>query len=165
MATTDLGVVHGSRVVWTAFVVGMFGFGVGFYGPGIYLVALHRAHGWPIATISLAITAHFLTGALLITVLPDVYRRFGAAATTVSGAVLAAAGAIVWTNAQEVWQLVPALLLSGLGWSAMSGAALNLIVAPWFNPTCAESTLRINGINELAKKLALHFWYRVGVRR
>src|SRR5262249_13163090 len=44
----------------------------------------------------------------------------------------AAAGAIAWTNARELWQLVPALLLSGAGWSAMSGAALNLIVAPWF---------------------------------
>lgn len=132
MATTDLGAVHGSRVVWTAFVVAMFGFGVGMYGPGVYLVALHRSHGWPIAAISLAITAHFLVGALLVTVLPDVHRRFGAAATTVSGAVLAAAGAIAWTNARELWQLVPALLLSGAGWAAMSGAALNLIVAPWF---------------------------------
>lgn len=132
MAATDLGIVHGSRVVWTAFVVAVFDWGVGFYGPGVYLVALHRAHGWPIATISLAITAHFLAGALLITALPDVHRRFGAAATTVGGAVVAAAGAIAWTNAREVWQLVPALLLSGAGWSAMSGAALNLIVAPWF---------------------------------
>ena len=33
---------------------------------------------------------------------------------------------------RELWQLVPALLLSGAGWAAMSGAALNLIVAPWF---------------------------------
>ena len=47
MATTDVGAVHGSRVVWTAFVVAVFGWGVGFYGPGIYLVALHRSHGWP----------------------------------------------------------------------------------------------------------------------
>src|SRR5262249_35315242 len=132
VATTDVGAFHGSRVVWTAFVVAMFGFGVGFYGPGIYLVALHRSHGWPIATISLAITAHFLAGALLVTVLPDVYRRCGAATTTVSGAILAAAGAMAWTNARELWQLVPALALSGAGWSAMNGAALNLIVAPWF---------------------------------
>ena len=133
MATTDLGAEHGPRVVWTAFVVAAFGFGAGMYGPGVYLVALHRAHGWPIATISLAITAHFLVGALLITALPDVYRRFGAAKTTMGGAVLAAAGVIAWTNARELWQLVPALLLSGAGWSAMSGAALNLIVAPWFD--------------------------------
>ncbi len=64
--------------------------------------------------------------------MPDAYRRFGAASITIAGAVCTAAGAVAWTNAQEIWQLVPALLLSGAGWSAMSGAALNLIVAPWF---------------------------------
>ncbi|HSS84908.1 MAG TPA: MFS transporter, partial [Reyranella sp.] len=46
--------------------------------------------------------------------------------------VLAGAGALAWANAQQAWQLVPALLLSGAGWSAMSGAALNAMVAPWF---------------------------------
>ena len=32
---------HGWLVVAAAFLVAMFGFGLGFYGPGIYLVALH----------------------------------------------------------------------------------------------------------------------------
>lgn len=134
MASAEIvaGSRDGPRMVWTAFVVAVFGWGVGFYGPGVYLAALHRAHGWPIATISLAITAHFLVSAALITMLPDAYRRFGAASTTVGGALCTAAGAVAWTNAGEAWQLVPALMLSGAGWSAMSGAALNLIVAPWF---------------------------------
>ncbi|HZX88401.1 MAG TPA: MFS transporter [Reyranella sp.] len=132
MAPADLDGSHGRRVVWAAFVIAVFGWGVGFYGPGVYLAALNRSHGWPIATISLAITAHFLVSAVLITVVPDAYRRFGAASITVVGAVCTAAGAVAWTNAQEIWQIVPALLLSGVGWSAMSGAALNLIVAPWF---------------------------------
>jgi MFS family permease len=123
---------HAWRVVWAAFLVAMFGWGVGFYGPGVYLVALHRSHDWSIATISLAITAHFLVSAVLITALPDAYRRFGTASVTIAGAVCAAAGAVVWTSASQIWLLVPGLLLSGLGWSAMSGAALNLIVAPWF---------------------------------
>jgi MFS family permease len=122
----------GWRVVWTAFVVAVFGWGVGFYGPGVYLAALHQAHGWPISTVSAAITAHYLVSAVLITFLPDAYRRFGVGRVTIGGATFAAAGAIVWTNAQQVWQLVPALLLSGIGWSAMSGAALNAMVAPWF---------------------------------
>jgi MFS family permease len=133
VASPEVGTGHGWRVVWAAFVVAVFGWGVGFYGPGVYLAALHRSHGWPIATISLAITAHFLVSAVLITALPDVYRRFGPASVTMGGAVCAAAGAIAWTNAQQIWQLVPALLLSGAGWSAMSGAALNIIVAPWFD--------------------------------
>jgi predicted MFS family arabinose efflux permease len=122
----------GWRVVWTAFVVGMFGFGVGFYGPAVYLPALHQARGWSISTISIAITAHYLVGASLIACLPEIWRRLGVGRVTIAGAVLAGAGAIAWASAQQAWQLVPALLLSGAGWAAMSGAALNAIVAPWF---------------------------------
>ena len=33
------------------------------------------------------------------------------------------------------------------------------------SPTCAESGVRLNRINELAEKLALHFWSRLGLRR
>lgn len=122
----------GWRVVWVAFVLAVFGWGIGFYGPAVYLPTLHRTRGWPIATISAAITAHYLVSALLITRLPDAYRRFGVGRVTLAGAVLAGCGALAWTSAQQAWQLVPALLLSGAGWSAMSGAALNAMVAPWF---------------------------------
>lgn len=123
---------HGTRVVWTAFVVAVFGWGVGFYGPAIYLPVLHQARGWSISTLSAAVTAHYLVSALLIIVLPDAYRRFGVARVTLGGTLVAAVGAIAWGNAQQTWQLVPALLLSGAGWAAMSAAALNAIVSPWF---------------------------------
>ncbi|WP_421998272.1 MFS transporter [Reyranella sp.] len=123
----------GWRVAWAAFIVAVFGWGVGFYGPGVYLAALHDRHGWSISTVSAAITAHYLTSAALIAGLPNAYRRFSVARVTIAGAVFAAAGAVAWTSAREVWQLVPALLLSGLGWSAMSGAALNAMVSPWFD--------------------------------
>ncbi|MFZ5781283.1 MAG: hypothetical protein ACOY4R_13905 [Pseudomonadota bacterium] len=123
----------GWRIARVAFVIAVFGWGVGFYGPGVYLAALHESRGWPISTVSAAITAHYLTSAALIACLPDAYRRFGVARITITGALFAAAGAVAWTAAREVWQLLPALLLSGLGWSAMSGAALNAMVAPWFD--------------------------------
>jgi len=123
---------EGWRVVWVAFVVAMFGWGVGFYGPAVYLPALHQARGWSVSTISAAITAHYLVSAVLTTALPEAYRRYGVGRVTVAGAMLAGAGALAWANVLQAWQLVPALLLSGAGWSAMSGAALNAIVAPWF---------------------------------
>ncbi len=136
----------GWRVVWTAFVVAVFGFGIGFYGPAVYLPALHQARGWSISTISTAITAHYLVGAFLITCLPDAYRRFGVGRVTIAGAVLAGAGAIAWASALQAWQLVPALLLSGAGWSAMSGAALNAMVAPWFEADRPKAiSLAFNG--------------------
>jgi predicted MFS family arabinose efflux permease len=134
------------RVAWVAFAIAVFGWGIGFFGPAVYLPTLHRLHGWSISTISSAVTAHFLLSAILITCLPQAYRRFGVARVTLSGALLASAGAVVWANAQAAWQLLPALLLSGAGWAATSGAALNAIVAPWFDKDRARAiSLAFNG--------------------
>lgn len=130
---TDAAAGAGWRAVWTAFVVAVFGWGVGFYGPAVYLATLHRDQGWSISILSVAITAHFLVGAVLITRLPALYRRLGLARVTIGGVLLAAAGVLVWAGARETWQLVPALVLSGAGWSTMSGAALNAMITPWFD--------------------------------
>jgi MFS family permease len=123
----------GWRVVWVAFVVAVFGWGIGFYGPAVYLPTLHQTRGWSISTISSAITAHYLLSAALIAWLPEAYRRFGVGRVTFVGAILAGFGAVAWANVQQPWQLVPALTVSGAGWAATSGAALNAIVTPWFD--------------------------------
>jgi MFS family permease len=134
------------RIAWVAFVVAVFGWGIGFYGPAIYLPTLHRMHGWSISTISAAITAHYLVSAALIAALPEAYRRFGVGRVTLLGAVLAGLGAIAWANAVQPWHLVPALLVSGAGWAATSGAALNAIVAPWFDSDRPKAiSLAFNG--------------------
>ena len=53
----SLPLYHGWFVVAAAFLVALYGFGLGFYGPGIYLVALTALHGWPTVELSLAITS------------------------------------------------------------------------------------------------------------
>ena len=137
---------HRARVVWIAFIVAVFGWGVGFYGPATYLPVLHRTRGWSIATLSAAVTAHYLVSAVLIISLPDAYRRFGVGRVTLGGTLFAAAGAIAWASAQQTWQLVPALLLSGTGWAAMSGAAINAMVSPWFERDRAKAlSMAFNG--------------------
>ncbi|MBS0521844.1 MAG: MFS transporter [Proteobacteria bacterium] len=123
---------EGWPVARVAFVVAVFGWGVGFYGPAIYLQALHESRGWPISTVSAAVTAHFLLSALLIAGLPEAYRRFGVGLVTFAGVLLAAAGAVAWGQARQLWQVAPAVMLSAAGWAATSGAALNAIVSPWF---------------------------------
>jgi hypothetical protein len=50
----------GWKVVWAAFLVAVWSWGVGFYGPSVFLRTLHASHGWAISTISAAITTHFL---------------------------------------------------------------------------------------------------------
>jgi MFS family permease len=57
---------HGWLVVAAAFLVALYGFGLGFYGPGIYLVALTTLHGWPISELSSAITTYYVLGATLL---------------------------------------------------------------------------------------------------
>ena len=55
---------YGWRVVGAAFVLGVFGWGLGFYGPPVFLSVIREAHGWPLALISTAVTVHFLVGAV-----------------------------------------------------------------------------------------------------
>ena len=54
----------GWKVVAAAFVLALFGWGIGFYGPSVFLRTLNDERGWPIALVSAAITAHFLFSAL-----------------------------------------------------------------------------------------------------
>ena len=124
---------YGWRVVGAAFVLAVFGWGLGFYGPPIYLDTVCRTHGWPVALVGIAVTVHYLAGALVVANLPALYRRFGVPAITKSGAISLALGVAGWALAAEPWQLFVATLFSGAGWVTLAGAALNAIVSPWFN--------------------------------
>jgi len=122
----------GWRVVAAAFVLATFGWGIGFYGPPIFLSVLSVTRGWPVALVSGAVTAHFLLGAATGASLASLHRRFGAATVTKTGAVALAAGIAGWAAAWAPWQLFGAACLSGAGWGCMSAAALNALVSPWF---------------------------------
>ena len=124
---------YGWTVVAAAFVVAVFGWGVGFYGPPVFLKAVRDARGWSVALVSAAITVHFLVGALAVANLPKLYRRFGLAPVTVAGAVSLAFGVAGWAFAVEPWQLFAATLFSGAGWVALGAAGINAMVSPWFN--------------------------------
>jgi MFS family permease len=124
---------YGWRVVGAAFTLAVFGLGMGFHGPAVYLHAIHESRGWPLALISTAVTVHFLVGAIVVANLPALYRRHGIPTVTKAGAVLLAVGIFGWAIAAAPWQLFAATLLSGAGWVTMGVAAINAIVAPWFN--------------------------------
>jgi Major Facilitator Superfamily len=124
---------YGWRVVGATFVLAVFGLGMGFHGPAVYLHAVHERTGWPLALISTAVTVHFLAGAVVVANLPALHRRFGIPAVTKAGAILLAVGVFGWASATAPWQLFGATLLSGAGWVTMGVAAINAIVAPWFD--------------------------------
>jgi hypothetical protein len=123
---------YGWRVVGAAFVLAVLGWGLGFYGPPVYLHAIQASRGWSVALVSSAITVHFLIGAAVVASLPMLYRRLGVAVVTKLGAVSLAIGIIGWALAREPDQLFLATLFSGAGWAATGAAAVNAIIAPWF---------------------------------
>jgi MFS family permease len=124
---------HGWRVVAAAFLIALFGWGLGFYGPGIYLVALEERHGWPNAEISYAITTYYLAGATLILFAGGIFERLGARRVVATGAAAMACGIALLTLIRQPWQVYATFAVMSLGWAAMSGAAINIIVAPWFD--------------------------------
>jgi hypothetical protein len=122
----------GWRVVWSAFALAVFGWGVGFYGPPVYLHTVIQRTGWPLPLVSSAVTVHFLVGAIVIANLPALYRRFGVSRVTSAGVLTLAGGVVGWAIAATPVQLFAAAILSGGGWVALGAAAVNAIVAPWF---------------------------------
>lgn len=127
------GVFFGWQVVAAAFVVAVFSWGINFYGPSVFLHALHAREGWSLSLISAAITLHFLASGLLVARLPALHRRFGLVAVTRAGLLACALGAAAWGHATAPWQMVPAALVTALGWALTSGVAINAMVAPWFD--------------------------------
>ncbi|BBK33990.1 sugar phosphate permease [Stella humosa] len=126
------GVYHGWRVVFCAFAVAFFGWGLGFYGPGIYLVALRERHGWSTASISAAITVYYVAGAFLIAGVGAVFDRFGQRPTIIAASLAMATGVVLLSLASHLWQVYAAFLVMAAGWAAMGTAAVNAMIAPWF---------------------------------
>ncbi|MGN6749276.1 MAG: MFS transporter [Xanthobacteraceae bacterium] len=123
---------YGWHVVAAVFVLATFGWGLGFYGPAVYLHAVQQSRGWSLNLVSTAVTVHFLFGAIVIANLPRLYARFGVARVTKAGVVALALGVTGWALAQQPWELFVATLFSGGGWVTMGAAAVNAILAPWF---------------------------------
>jgi MFS family permease len=123
---------YGSRVVHAAFVLALFGWGLGFYGPPVFLSVINESHGWSVAFVSSAISLHFIVGSLIGANLPALHGRFGTSAITKLGGLSIAAGICGWALATSPWHLFVAASFSGAGWGTMSAAALNSIVSPWF---------------------------------
>jgi len=122
----------GWYVVAAAFILAVFGWGLGFYGPPIYLQAVLDRTALSMATVSGAVTFHFVAGAAMVLCLPFLYRRLSVAVVTCLGCMILAAGLFGWARADSIPTLYLAAAGTGLGWVTMGAAALNAIVSPWF---------------------------------
>ena len=123
---------YGWNVVAGTFLMALLSFGLGFYGLTIYLATLQRLHGWSASAVSAPVTLYYIAGALLTAAIGDLYERFGPRAVVTGGSIAMAAGVATLGIVTQPWQLYPVFLVMSLGWGAMSGAAINIILAPWW---------------------------------
>jgi MFS family permease len=119
-------------VVGCAFLLALWGWGLGFYGLSIYLVSLRAARPWSISQISLTFTAYYLFGAALTIFVGDFFRRLGPRLAVTWGVLAMAASVAALPLVGALWQLYLAMVVMALGWACMSLAAVNILVAPWF---------------------------------
>ncbi|TDV57066.1 MFS transporter [Pseudomonas graminis] len=122
----------GKTVLTCTFILAMVGWGIGFYGPPIYMQAVMERTGWPIAQVSAAVTLHFLSGTLVIANLPRIYARFGVPAITLLGSIVLGVGVNIWAQANQLWVLYAGAICSGIGWVTLGAAAVNTLIAPWY---------------------------------
>src|SRR5881396_1084883 len=123
---------YGWNVVAATFVMALLTFGLGFYGLTVYVATLQRLHGWSASTVSAPVTVYYVAGALLTTAIGSVYERFGPRLDVVGASVVMAGGIMALGLVTRPWQLYPVFLVMAVGWGSMSGAAINIILAPWF---------------------------------
>jgi MFS family permease len=123
---------HGWKVVACAFLIAVFGWGFAFYGIGVFLAELVARHGWSTRTVATAVTLLYLLGAGGIAGIGTAFERFGPRVVVLGGMAAMGAAALSLTLITQAWQLYVVFPVMAVGWAAMSGAALNLIVAPWF---------------------------------
>jgi MFS family permease len=123
---------YGWNVVGATFVMALFSFGLGFYGLSVYVAMLQRLHGWSASAVSAPVTVYYVAGALVTAAIGDAYERFGPRVVVAGGSVAMAAGVAMLGVVTRPWQLYPTFLLMSVGWGAMSGAAINIILAPWW---------------------------------
>src|SRR5499433_3484578 len=123
---------YGWNVVGATFVMALGSFGLGFYGIAVYVAALQQLHGWSASTVSAPVTVYYVAGALLTAAIASVYERFGPRAVVAAGAIAMAVSVAALGLVARPWQLYPIFLVMSLGWGALSGAAINIILAPWW---------------------------------
>jgi MFS family permease len=136
----------GWPVVVACFGMALFCWGFGFYGHGVYLVELQRAHGWPTALIAGASTAYYLFGAVLVAFVSEALERLGPRLFVLAGVACLAASMALVAGITRPWQLYAAYLVMSFGWAAMSLAAITNILGLWFDRRLGLAiSLALNG--------------------
>lgn len=107
--------------------------GFGFYGHGVYLTELQRAHGWSASLISSATTWYYLIGGVLVAYAAEAIERLGPRGFLLLGVSALALGALAIPHVRAPWQLFAAYALLACGWAGTSLGAIVVVVGAWFH--------------------------------
>jgi MFS family permease len=137
---------EGWRIVAVCFLVATFGWGLGFYGQGVYLAELHRLYGWPASLISSATTFFYLSGAVLVVFISEAMRSFGPRNCLLGGVVAMAAAAALIGQVTAPWQLYAVNALLAFGWAGTSLGVITNTLGLWFDSKRGMAiSLALNG--------------------
>ena len=125
-------VFFGWWVAWTGFLMALFAWGLGFYGPGVYLAWLTEGRGWAVEEVSAAITFYYVISAAIVFVSGDLYGRLGHRAACLLGTAALALGALAVPLLDAPWQVFAAFAVMAPGWALLGSAGVNIVIAPWF---------------------------------
>jgi MFS family permease len=123
----------GWRVVLICFLMAMFAWALGFYGQGVYLAELQRAHGWPASLISTATTFFYLFSALLVVFVNDAIRMLGVRVFLASAVSCMALATVLFGLVDAPWQLYGVYTLMAFGWAGLTMAAISNTIGLWFD--------------------------------
>lgn len=119
-------------VAWTGFLMALFAWGLGFYGPGVYLAWLTEERGWAVEQVSAAITFYYVISAAIVFVSGDLYGRLGHRRACLTGVASLALGALAMPLLTAPWQVFVAFAAMAPGWALLGTAGVNIVIAPWF---------------------------------
>ncbi len=147
MATHESSLAYrGWGVAFACFLLALASWGFGFYGHGIFLLELQKAHGWSATLTSSASTAYYFVSALLLVYVNSAIAATGPKAVALVGVIcmLVSAAAVPWVI--EPWQLFLAYMIMAIGWAATTIAAISNILSLWFRERLGLAvSLALNG--------------------
>jgi MFS family permease len=123
---------HRWDVVLCCFMIALFSWGLGFYGPGVYLVRLNETYGWSAAAISTGYTFYNLAIAAVVVQVGDAITRWGPRTVTFAGSIALGVGAGLLPVLTDLWQIYPVLAVMAFGFALMGTTAINTIIAIFF---------------------------------
>ncbi len=137
---------YGWWVVTACFVIAAFAWGLGLFGASVYLQAVTKAYGWPVADVASAITVMFLVSASVQRTVGRSIDCYGPRPVLTLGALSMCLGVALIGQVWAPWQLFPCFVLIGVGWSTLSTTGITATVSPWFERHQGRSmTLAIMG--------------------